>query len=367
MTCRAVVAAIRPKSSGVSSHSPAAPSAGLLRQHPDVPGLAVDVHARVRLVALGVPVGREQRGLDRLEHGLERDVLVPFDRAQRSDSTFTSRSSATSCPDPSSSSPGSSAASSSTAPGSSSATLFSGAGRIPPRRLRARRRRSGLRAAGRRPAWSPPPLPPRRPVRRTGVAHAEPGADRLTSRRRARRQCRGTVSGRSTPGEVTSSDVHPPTRCSCCSSSSAAARASRRCRPARPGVEVHRPSGPCDAGPRAHIQRVQLESGPGDHGLQHAAQFVRRRPGADPGLRRTILPRTILRRTIRAGSGRCAPGPGARRGHRRHSWSVRAAGSPSWAVRAGGCGRLRELPNRASGSARVSRRVRRAAWQDEPP
>jgi hypothetical protein len=37
----------------------------------------------------------------------------------------------------------------------------------------------------------------------------------------------------------------------------------------------------------------------------------------------------------------------------------------------GKCGGVRSVegnrPNRASGSARVSRRVRRAAWQDEPP
>ena len=113
----------------------------------------------------------------------------------------------------------------------------------------------------------------------------------------------------------------------------------------RPGVRVdHHPDRVAPAR-AADIQRVELEPGSGDDGLQQGAQFVRRRPGADPGLRRTILRRpTILRRTIRAGSGRCAPGPGARRGHRRHSWSVRAAGSPSWAVRAGGCGRSRKPP-----------------------
>ena len=59
--------------------------AGLVRQHADDPGLAVDVDPRVRLVALGVLVGGEQRGLDGLEHGLERDVLVALDGAQRGD------------------------------------------------------------------------------------------------------------------------------------------------------------------------------------------------------------------------------------------------------------------------------------------
>src|SRR3712207_7312212 len=39
----------------------------------------------VRLVAVRVLVGREQRGLDRLEDRLERDVLVALDGAQRGD------------------------------------------------------------------------------------------------------------------------------------------------------------------------------------------------------------------------------------------------------------------------------------------
>ena len=58
---------MRPKPSGVSSHSlrrcrlrrARAPSPG------PTPGLAVDVDARVGLMALGVPVGGQQRGLDR--------------------------------------------------------------------------------------------------------------------------------------------------------------------------------------------------------------------------------------------------------------------------------------------------------------
>jgi hypothetical protein len=57
----------------------------LLGHHAHETGLAVDVDARVRLVAVGVAVGGEQGGLDRLQHGVERDLLVALDGAQRSD------------------------------------------------------------------------------------------------------------------------------------------------------------------------------------------------------------------------------------------------------------------------------------------
>ena len=49
------------------------------------PVLRSMLDARVRLVALGVAVGGEQRGLDRLQDGVERDLLVALDGAQRGD------------------------------------------------------------------------------------------------------------------------------------------------------------------------------------------------------------------------------------------------------------------------------------------
>jgi hypothetical protein len=57
----------------------------LLGHHAHQTGLAVDVDAGVRLVAVGVAVGGEQGGLDRLQHGVEGDLLVALDGAQRSD------------------------------------------------------------------------------------------------------------------------------------------------------------------------------------------------------------------------------------------------------------------------------------------
>jgi hypothetical protein len=59
--------------------------AALLGHHADQAGLAVDVDARVRLVAVGVLVGGEQGGLDGAQHGVEGDVLVALDGAQGGD------------------------------------------------------------------------------------------------------------------------------------------------------------------------------------------------------------------------------------------------------------------------------------------
>ena len=53
---------------------------GLPGDHPHDAGLAVDVDAGVHLVALGVPVGGEQRGLDRLEQFVDRDAPIHLDR-----------------------------------------------------------------------------------------------------------------------------------------------------------------------------------------------------------------------------------------------------------------------------------------------
>jgi hypothetical protein len=57
----------------------------LLRPHGDRAGLAVHLDAGVRLRALGVLVRGEQGGLDRLDHGVEGDLLLPLDCAQSCD------------------------------------------------------------------------------------------------------------------------------------------------------------------------------------------------------------------------------------------------------------------------------------------
>ena len=54
----------------------------LLGQHGDLAALAVDLHADVLGGALGVPVGGDQRGLDRLQHGVGRDALLALDRLE---------------------------------------------------------------------------------------------------------------------------------------------------------------------------------------------------------------------------------------------------------------------------------------------
>src|SRR5262249_51879278 len=70
----------------------------LLRQHPDQAGLPVDVDTGVRLVAIGMLVGGEQRRLDGLEHRLERDVLVPLYGTQRGDVDVHRSSQSCPCP-----------------------------------------------------------------------------------------------------------------------------------------------------------------------------------------------------------------------------------------------------------------------------
>ena len=55
---------------------------GLARHHLHDAGLAVDVDAGVGLVALGVPVGGQQRGLDGVDDDVDRDALVGLDGVQ---------------------------------------------------------------------------------------------------------------------------------------------------------------------------------------------------------------------------------------------------------------------------------------------
>src|ERR1700742_3703530 len=70
ITCRAVVAAIRPKPAGVSSYS--GPDG-------DVPALPVHLDPRRRRRAIGLVVGDEQGVLDSLNGLVERDVLLAFE------------------------------------------------------------------------------------------------------------------------------------------------------------------------------------------------------------------------------------------------------------------------------------------------
>ena len=56
---------------------------GLARHHLDHAGLAVDLDARVGLVALGVPIRGQQRRLDGVDDHVDRDSLVGLDGMQR--------------------------------------------------------------------------------------------------------------------------------------------------------------------------------------------------------------------------------------------------------------------------------------------
>ena len=55
----------------------------LAGDHLNDTGLAIDLDARVGLVTLGVPVGGQQRGLDRFEQLVDRDAPIDLDRMQR--------------------------------------------------------------------------------------------------------------------------------------------------------------------------------------------------------------------------------------------------------------------------------------------
>ena len=82
-----MVAAIRPKPSGVSSNSRSddAVLVGLGGPDRDVPGLAVELDPRLAARALGVVVGDEEGLLDRLDDQVEREVLLADERLQCAD------------------------------------------------------------------------------------------------------------------------------------------------------------------------------------------------------------------------------------------------------------------------------------------
>ena len=84
MTCLAVWAAIRPKSSGVSSHSriDVAVLVELLAVDADLPRLGVDGDDGLLGGARPALVGGDQRVGQRVEEGLDRDPLVARDLAQ---------------------------------------------------------------------------------------------------------------------------------------------------------------------------------------------------------------------------------------------------------------------------------------------
>ena len=84
MICFAVVAAIRPNPSGVSSYSPTwLPSSSTsAAQHGDVSRSAVELDPRLLLGARRLVVRREQRLLDRLDEHVEGDLLLPLEHPQ---------------------------------------------------------------------------------------------------------------------------------------------------------------------------------------------------------------------------------------------------------------------------------------------
>ena len=85
ITCLAVCAAMRPKSSGVSSHSrdDVAVLVELLRDHADLAGLDVDLDQRL-LGRVGHALVRgDERVRERLEHDLDRDALLALDVLER--------------------------------------------------------------------------------------------------------------------------------------------------------------------------------------------------------------------------------------------------------------------------------------------
>jgi len=77
-----LIAAMRPKSDGVSSYSRRRRrSRRLLREHGDRAELAVDLDPGVRMRVICMAVRREQSGLDRVDDRVERDLFLPLDGA----------------------------------------------------------------------------------------------------------------------------------------------------------------------------------------------------------------------------------------------------------------------------------------------
>ena len=80
----AVIAAIRPKSCGVSSHSrTTVPSASISWANTGAAPVFRSISTRAWLRAVGVPVRGQQRGLDRREDRVERDLPLALQGAQR--------------------------------------------------------------------------------------------------------------------------------------------------------------------------------------------------------------------------------------------------------------------------------------------
>ena len=243
----AVIAAIRPKSCGVSSHSREhrrRRSSSSCGPDGDRAGLAVDLDPGVRHAAPSVCRYAVSSAVSiACEDGVEGDLLLPLDGAQGRDVDVHDSSSSASSP--SARRPAARPNSTCTRPRPSSAQ---------PCRRRARR-------------------PRRAPRRRRRRATTRPGSARRprgtsTSRPTARRQCRGSVSGRSTPGRGHLQHVRRARRTArrrAASSASETARltsATSSSETPAVGVDDH-PHHRAPAG-RAHDDLLQVASGRGD-------------------------------------------------------------------------------------------------------
>ena len=171
MTCLAVVAAIRPKPLGVSSNSRRAfRSSSVSAAHTVTCPVLRSSSTRASAGALGAVVGDEQGRLDRLDQQVEGDLLLPLQPPQGAHVDVHA---------------------------------------IPPRCRRLNSTCTRPRPPRPRPGERSWPSTSRYRLSSTtveppGRALPPSGDPAATSRPAARRQCRGSVSGRSTPGEPTS-------------------------------------------------------------------------------------------------------------------------------------------------------------------
>src|SRR6476660_3130566 len=197
----------------------------LLGVHGGRAGGPVDLDPGVRIGAFGVPVRGQQRGLDRRQDRLERDLTLALKCPEDREVDVHS-------PPSSSCSSSNSSKSSSARPASSATSPSSGSGSSPPGRRNSSctcPAPSSVSGTSRRwPSGSSSVTPDPSAAITRAVTDAVPTRT-LTSLPTARRQCRGSVSGRSTPGELISNWYSPgkisPASCSARSSALPSARA----------------------------------------------------------------------------------------------------------------------------------------------
>ncbi|COX43779.1 Uncharacterised protein [Mycobacterium tuberculosis] len=165
---------------------------GLTGDHPNDTGFPVDLDARIGLVTLGVPVGSQQRGLDRFEQFIDRDTPVHLDGMQSSHVDVHAPASV-----PRASPISEDWASSNSAGAGGENSTWTTAFTISASGIS---RTAQPRSSRITNATVPARISPTRPVSRDPSDNTS-----STLRPRARRKCFSLVSGRSTPGELTSS------------------------------------------------------------------------------------------------------------------------------------------------------------------